>query len=127
MMMGDNKAALEDSRTAVRLDPKFEKGYVRIIKCSLALGDVVAAEQAIKKLQEIDPKSSVAATEDQNCQNLRLHSERAQASFQQQDYRTAVYHTDNAMKIAPASLKQKLLKAECLALLGRLDVSVFCI
>jgi DnaJ family protein C protein 7 len=32
-----------------------------------------------------------------------------------------LYHCDNAIKIAPASIHYKLLKAECLALLGRHD------
>lgn len=35
-----------------------------------------------------------------------------------------VYHVDSALKISPACLKYKLLKAECLALLGRTEVSV---
>lgn len=33
-----------------------------------------------------------------------------------------VYHADGALKIAPACLKFKLLKAESLALLGRTEV-----
>lgn len=33
-----------------------------------------------------------------------------------------VYHADGALKIASACLKFKLLKAECLALLGRVEV-----
>lgn len=34
----------------------------------------------------------------------------------------AVFHADGALKIAPACSKFRLLKAECLALLGRVDV-----
>lgn len=33
-----------------------------------------------------------------------------------------VYHADGALKIAPACSKFKLVKAECLALLGRVEV-----
>lgn len=34
----------------------------------------------------------------------------------------SVYHADSALKVAPACLKFKLLKAESLALLGRTEV-----
>lgn len=36
-----------------------------------------------------------------------------------------VFHADGALKLAPACSKFKLLKAECLALLGRVEVSCF--
>lgn len=35
---------------------------------------------------------------------------------------STVYHADSALKVAPACLKFKLLKAESLALLGRTEV-----
>lgn len=35
-----------------------------------------------------------------------------------------VYHADGALKIAPACPKFKLTKAECLALLGRVEVRI---
>lgn len=38
-----------------------------------------------------------------------------------------VFHSDGALKIAPACLKFKLLKAECLTFLGRIDVSLLII
>lgn len=122
MMLGDYKSALEDARRSVQLDPKFEKGFVRIAKCCVALGDVVGAEQAIKSTLEIDVTNKQVAAEIQNCKNLRTHSTTATNCFKQRDYRTAIYHADNALKLAPAGLKFKLLKAECLALLGRIEV-----
>lgn len=36
----------------------------------------------------------------------------------------SVYHADGALKIAPACSKFRLLKAECLALLGRVEVGI---
>ncbi|XP_055296760.1 dnaJ homolog subfamily C member 7-like [Sitodiplosis mosellana] len=53
MMMGDYKEALNDSQHAVSIDHKFSKGYERIIKCCLALGDIIGAKEAIKKLTSI--------------------------------------------------------------------------
>lgn len=121
MMLFDHKAALQDSRHAISLDDKFEKGYVRIAKSSLAMGDVVAAEQAINRLMEIDPKTSAVKTEQQQCKLLRQFDERAFQCYEKRDFRTAVFHADGALKIAPACMKFKLLKAESLALLGRTD------
>lgn len=123
MMLADYKAALEDSRRAVQIDNTFEKGYMRIAKCCVALGDTVAAEQAIKRILELNSKSTIVSAEIQSCKQLRIHEDTARSCYQSQDYRTAVYHADSALKIAPAGLKFKLLKAECLALLGRITVS----
>ena len=41
------------------------------------------------------------------------------AAFEQKDYRKALYHIDQALKIASASQRLKLSRAECLANLGR--------
>ncbi|XP_037048849.1 dnaJ homolog subfamily C member 7 isoform X1 [Bradysia coprophila] len=130
MMLGDFKSALADSRHSIFLDSKFEKSYIRIVKCCLALGDIVGCEQAIKKLLENDPKNLAVNVELENCKQLRALEGKAFSSYNQKDYRTALYHTDGCLKYAPASLKYKLLKAECLVLLGRIgdanDLAVLC-
>lgn len=125
MMLGDFKSALSDSRQSIFLDNKFEKSYIRIVKCCLALGDIVGCEQAIKKLLENDAKNTAVNVELENCKQLRALEEKAFSSYNQKDYRTALYHADGCLKYAPASLKYKLLKAECLVLLGRIEVSRF--
>lgn len=124
MMLLNYTSALADSRTAIRIDPKFEKAYVRIAKCCTALGDVIGTEQAIKKLEEIDPKNSAIRSEQQSCQQLRTLEKTAQTQYENQSWRNVVYYLDNALKIAPACLKYKLMKAECLAFLGRTDEAV---
>lgn len=130
MMLGDYKGALADARLAVQLDAAFEKGYVRIAKCCIALGDVTSAEQAVKRVLELSPASKAVAGEQHQCRLLRSHEDTAAACYEASDYRTAVYHADSALKVAPASMRFKLLKAECLALLGRVeeagDLAVFC-
>lgn len=88
MMMGDYKAALKDSRDAVTLDEKFEKGFDRIVKCCLALGDIVAAEQAIKKLMEIGANNDAYKRYDDQCKQLRVLSEKATHCYDKKDFRT---------------------------------------
>lgn len=88
MMMGDYKQALRDSRDAVVLDEKFEKGYDRIVKSCLALGDIVGAEQTIKKLMEIGTSNDTCKRYDDQCKQLRLLGEKASSCYEKKDYRT---------------------------------------
>lgn len=119
MMLADYKAALNDARQAVLVDPTFSKGYIRIAKCCMTLGDLIGTEQAIKRFLELDPTNLALRQEIQNLKVLRELEEKANASYQKQDYRTCVYHMDSALRIATAGKRYQLLKAECLALLGR--------
>lgn len=125
MMLCDFQLALQDVQQAIRIDPSFEKAYIRAIKCYLTLGDVVRTEQTIKKLFEIDSKVTTLKTEISNCKQLRMHEEKSYECYDKRDYRTAIYHIDMALKISTASMKLKLLKAECLALMGRTEVNIF--
>ncbi|EAT46946.1 AAEL001896-PB [Aedes aegypti] len=121
MMLGDYKAALRDAKQSVQIDGFFEKGYMRIAKCSLLMGDLIGTEQAIKKFLELDPSNQALKPELISLKQLRDLYEKAANCYDKQDYRTCLYHCDNAIKIAPASIHYKLLKAECLALLERFD------
>merc|ERR1719211_345759 len=67
MMLGQFVQALEDARTSVQLDPNFVKGYVRVAKCCVALGELHAARQAINTAMSInqqDPSSASLVTFD---------------------------------------------------------------
>lgn len=89
MMMGDYKGALKDSRDAVAIDDKFEKGYDRIIKCCMATGDIVGAEQTIKKLVEIGSNNDICNRYEEQCKQLRTLGEKAVQCYEKSDYRTA--------------------------------------
>lgn len=88
MMMGDYKGALRDSRDAIAIDDKFEKGYDRIIKCCLSLGDIVGAEQMIKKLVEIGSNNDICNRYEEQCKQLRSFGEKVAQSYEKKDYRT---------------------------------------
>ncbi|KAG5676507.1 hypothetical protein PVAND_006338 [Polypedilum vanderplanki] len=121
MMLGNYKDALNDAKKSIQLDSKFEKGYLRAAKCCLLLGDLVQTEQTIKKFLEIDAHNTALKTEIQNLQQLRALEEKISQCYEKQDYRTCLFHIDSALKIAQACQRYKLLKAECLAMLGRMD------
>lgn len=121
MMMADYVAALHDARHSLQLDDKFEKGYVRVAKCCLALGDLIGTEQAIKRFLELDPTNKALSQEIQSLRTLRELEDKAKTCYENGDYRTCLFHMDNALKHATASRRYQLLKAECLALLGRIN------
>lgn len=122
MMLGRYQEALRDARQSVSNDGNFEKGYVRVAKCCLALGDLVGAEQAIKKLLEISTNGeTLVKSEIVTLQQLRSLEEKSRQCYEKQDYRTCLYQMDTALKLAPASRKYQVMKGECLALLGRLE------
>lgn len=121
MMLANYREALNDARKSISLDPKFEKGYLRVAKCCLLLGDLVQTEQIIKRFLEVDSRNTALKGEIQNLKQLRTYEEKALQCYEKQDYRTCLFHIDSAMKIAQACQRYKLLKAECLALLGRGD------
>ncbi|XP_063700555.1 dnaJ homolog subfamily C member 7-like [Culicoides brevitarsis] len=122
MMLGRYNEALKDARQSVQIDPNFEKGYVRVAKCCLALGDLVGAEQAIKKLLEIATNGeNLVKTEVDQLKQLRGLEEKARECYDKQDYRTCLYQMEQALKLSPVCRKYQLMKGECLALLGRLD------
>ncbi|EDW77862.1 uncharacterized protein Dwil_GK24713 [Drosophila willistoni] len=121
MMLLNYNSALADARHAIRIDPNFEKAYVRVAKCCLALGDIIGTEQAVKTVTELDPQSTAVSAEQQALSTLRQLETTIQTNYDTQAYRNVVYYLDSALKLSPACLKYRLLKAECLAYLGRCD------
>lgn len=88
-------------------------------------GDIVSAERAVAKYCScIDAKSAALLSEVDNCKRLQALQEKADQCIENVDLRTAVFQIDNALKIAPASARLKLQKAECLAQLGRIEVKL---
>lgn len=88
-MMGDYKGALKDSRDAVQIDDKFAKGYDRIIKCCISLGDIVGAEQTIKKLAELGSNNDICNKYEEQCKQLRAFGEKILQCYEKKDFRTA--------------------------------------
>lgn len=121
MMLANYREALNDAKMSIQLDSKFEKGYIRAAKCCILLGDLVQTEQIIKKFLELDASNTALKTEIQSLKQLRTLEEKANQCYERQDYRTCLYNIESALKVAQACQRFKLLKAECLALLGRME------
>merc|ERR1712059_112771 len=63
LMLGQPRQALEDAKTSTSLDASFEKGWTRLARCCVLLGDTVSARQALTKLGELGAEN---ATEQRN-------------------------------------------------------------
>lgn len=112
-------AGLEDAQHAVRLDESYVKGYLRVLRCSLALGDVDVAERAIRRLHELNVNSSIIKNDIEKCEQLRM-SVNAPPSLWTGF--PGLNLASWALKMSPACLKFKMLKAKCLVKIGLLKV-----
>ncbi|XP_071545032.1 uncharacterized protein [Panulirus ornatus] len=119
MMLGKYYEALNDAREAVRLDTSFVKGYLRVAKCNIALGDATAALSVLRQAGEIEPNNRAIQEEVTKAQSLiRCQDEVAKATAKA-DYRTAIFHLDRALELAVGCRSLKITKAEYLVFLQR--------
>uniref|UniRef100_A0A4W4GLM0 DnaJ homolog subfamily C member 7 n=1 Tax=Electrophorus electricus TaxID=8005 RepID=A0A4W4GLM0_ELEEL len=119
MMLGRFREALEDSQQAVRLDTLFMKGHLREGKCHLSLGNAMAANRCFQKVLELEPTNAQALLERKNAAAVLEYEKMAEFGFEKRDFRKVVYCMDRALDFAVACHRFRILKAECLALLGR--------
>merc|ERR1719305_269139 len=116
LMLGQPRQALEDARTSTTLEPAFEKGWTRLARCCVLLGDTVTAKQALTRLGELGGENP---TEQRNVEVVDRLKTDGQQAYQASDYRRALYCLDKALELANYSTTIKTSRAECLAFLGR--------
>ena len=116
LMLGQPRQALEDARTSTNLDQEFAKGWTRVARCCVMLGDTVSAKQALTKLGNLGDDNP---TEQRNIETIEKMVSDSQQSYQSKDYRKSLWCLDKALEIATYSLIIKTSRAECLAFLGR--------
>lgn len=70
------------------------QGWVRVIKCCVALGDASTAENALARLAELEPSNSTVAEEKRNVDTLKKYDDGINKSYEQKDYRRVSTHLD---------------------------------
>ena len=116
LMLGQPRQALEDAKTATNLDPEFCKGWNRIARCCVMLGDTVSAKQALTKLGNLGEENSA---EQRNIEMIERMVADSQQDYQAGNYRKSLWCLDKALEISTYSTSLKTSRAECLAFLGR--------
>nr|XP_053632479.1 uncharacterized protein LOC128688606 [Cherax quadricarinatus] len=119
MMLGKYYEALNDAREAVRLDTSFVKGYLRVAKCNIALGDATAALSVLRQASELEPNNKAIREETTKAQSLIRCQEEVEKAKAKADYRTAIFHLDRALDQAVGCRSLKITKAEYLVFLQR--------
>jgi len=122
MMLSQFTQALADAKNAVQLDAEFVKGYIRVAKCCISLGDVVSAEQALDRVLELDANAAangLVQQEQMSLAQLKKFQADTDQAYQVKDYRKALFCIDRSLSVALASRSLKVARAECLAYLGR--------
>ena len=87
MMLSQFTQALSDAKCSVELDSTFVKGYIRVSKCCVALGDAISAQQAIDKALQIEPNNAAALQEKSSIQQLVTYLADYNQAYQAKDYR----------------------------------------
>ncbi|KFO28527.1 DnaJ like protein subfamily C member 7 [Fukomys damarensis] len=119
MMLGRFREALADAQQSVRLDDGFVRGHLREGKCHLSLGNAMAACRSFQRALELDHRNTQAQQEFKNANAVMEYEKIAETDFEKRDFRKVVFCMDRALEFAPACHRFKILKAECLAMLGR--------
>lgn len=123
MMLMRYDSAIDDTKKCIELDEKLYKAYVRLTKCLLIVGDIIQAETTLSRLLELDPKNKAAAAEQKDLEHVKRYLKDGESAFAGKDYRKVVYCMDRCLDVGKSCIQFKLIKAECLALLGRYQES----
>jgi len=116
LMLGQPTKGLEDAKTCVEKDPAFTKGWARLARCSVVLGDTLGANQALEKLADLGGNAN---DERENLKNLERIKGDSQRAFEGGEFRRALFLTEKCLEIATHSNSLKVFRAECLVFLQR--------
>jgi len=120
MMINKHRSALEDAMQATKVDQHFAKGYLRVAKCYIALGNPTAALLSLQKAKELDTNlDKTVMHEVQLANRLTNFESESNQGFESKDYRKVEYCMRRALEISPSCVAYKLKRAESLALLGK--------
>lgn len=118
MMLLRYKDALADIKHALQIDPNYEKGYLRLIRTTLALGNVKECEMAYAAVAAKGLNVG-AEQEAVRLNHLKTHLGHIETFKAKKEYRTLVYHINQALEVATADNTLKMLKAHSFVHLGR--------
>ncbi|CAL7942627.1 unnamed protein product [Xylocopa violacea] len=119
IMLSRYSCASEDAKKCIELDPKWYKAYVRLIKCSLILGDITQVETTLSKLVEIDPENKAITPFRKDLEYVKKFLKEGDVAYALKNYRKVVYCMDRCCDVSKCCTRFKLTKAECLVFLGR--------
>ena len=120
MMIKKYKEALADIRMSLQLDPSYEKGYLRLIRTTLYLGNIKECELAFETVKKLNLMGKIEAkAEHDKLQWLKRHLDDIKSCRVKADHRKLIYLIGQALEVATADNGLKMMKADALVKLGR--------
>lgn len=120
LMLKNWTKAMEDSQTAIRLDPTYAKGWHRIHKIQIAQSNYGAALQT---LTEMSAKTPIKASKKdlEELQQLQEQYHVLEQSFANQSYSSVLYQAEKLLDKSPASIPIQVMKCDCLIQLKQFE------
>ena len=121
--LGNYEAAQKDASEALKLDPKFGKGYLRLAGCDIVNGDFDSAKKNLQFAEKnADQKGALEVQKEKArlekiCRNLSEFEK----SWTKKDWRGAVYYANQVLESAPRMHSMVARKAEALAYNKKVD------
>jgi tetratricopeptide (TPR) repeat protein len=120
--------AVADAIKCIEIDGSNWKGYSKTINCFLALGDVVKAEEFVKKFENnVVGIDSIKFNEVPKLKSLKTFNDNIEKLFKENHYDDCLKNIESAMKIATSCAKYREMKIECLIMAGKFNEAVFII
>lgn len=113
--------ALADANTAVKIDPMYAKGWHQLLRCHLAFGDIQPAHLAEKTLHQLEPSANYKEFTDLD--DLIRANDNVNKSILKEDYRSIIFYSKAALKVATENVSYQVFKAEALAHMHRYEES----
>ncbi|XP_008556972.1 dnaJ homolog subfamily C member 7 isoform X1 [Microplitis demolitor] len=121
MMLSRYELALIDAKLSVQHDPQFSKGYARIAKCAIIVGNIIEAKAALTKLKELDPSNTVLATEQKKYNQVSEFLRKAYTASGEKNYNEALININKSLEISTHCVDLRLKKGDYLMLLEKFN------
>lgn len=140
MKLGDFQSAIKDAQASVSTDPTYVKGYLKMVKCYISLGNIEKARVTLEEASKYDQKnisnskqtsnnkcktssnnkqqgstislSSEISNERKTLQELDKLCALVDSNWEKKDWRAVVYYCNKVLDISPEFTSYKIKKAE---------------
>jgi DnaJ family protein C protein 7 len=114
MKLNNFDAAKRDCQQALNVNPQFGKGYNRLSKCYIGLGDLVAASIALQKSMELDKNNETSKRDKKYLADLKITDTLVNRAISEEKFDKAVTNLNALLKDCTMDVDRVCLKLECL-------------
>lgn len=119
IMLNQYQEAAGDAVRSVELDENFTKGFLRLARCQVALGELQRALDSYKRALVLEPSNKEVSQQMTLLGRLQTSINEAEARHSSGDHRTALFMLDRALEHMPAAYHLRFRRAEFLVALRR--------